>query len=76
MSDVLACLQMATFQAVAVAGLLDVGTQLQLDGRAAWSYPAFGGAAILCGLIALGFRRVNKLDKFEKGLKSGKGFPQ
>lgn len=67
---------MVTFQAVAVAGLLDVGTQLQLGGRSAWSYPAFAGATVLCGLIALGLRRVSKLDKFEKGLKSGKGFPQ
>ncbi len=67
---------MATLQAVAVAGLLDVGTQLQLGGRAEWSYPAFGAAAVLSGLIALGFRRVKKLDKFEKGLKSGTGFSQ
>ena len=69
-------MQMATFQAVAVAGLLDVGTQLQLGGQTGWSYPAFGGAAVLCGLIALGFRRVKKLDKFEKGLRSGQGFPE
>ena len=69
-------LQMATFQAVAVAGLLDVGTQLQLGGRVAWSYPAFGGAAVLCVLIGLGFRRIKRLDKFEKGLRSGQGFPE
>ena len=67
---------MATFQAVAVAGLLDVATQLQLGGQTGWSYPAFTGAAALCGLIALGFRRVKKLDKFEKGLRSGQGFQE
>ena len=69
-------MQMATLQAVGVAGLLDVGTQLQLGGRPGWSYPAFVGAAVLSGLIALGFRRVKRLDKFEKGLKSGTGFPE
>ncbi len=64
---------MATFQAVAVAGLLDVGTQLQLAGQTFYSTPAFVGAAALCGAIGWGFRRVSKLDKFEKDLKSGKG---
>jgi len=70
------CLQLATFQAVAVAGLLDVGTQLQIAGQTTYSTPAFVGAAILCGVIAWGFRRVGKLDKFEKDLKSGKGMMQ
>jgi hypothetical protein len=67
---------MATFQAVAVAGLLDVGTQLQIAGQTTYSTPAFVGAAILCGVIGWGFRRVGKLDKFEKDMKSGKGMMQ
>lgn len=67
---------MATFQAVGVAGLLDVGTQLQLAGRPAGSIPVFGGAAVLLGLIGWAFRRLKRLDKFEKDLKSGTGLPQ
>ena len=67
---------MATLQAVAVAALLDVGTQLQLAGKATVSYPVLGGAAVLTGLIAWGFRRIRKLDKFEKDLKSGGNFGQ
>jgi len=67
---------MATFQAVAVVGLLDVGTQLQIAGQTSYSTPAFVGAAVLCGVIAWGFRRVGKLDKFEKDMKSGKAVLQ
>ena len=64
---------MATFQAVAAVGLLDVGTQTALAGKTQYSTPAFAGALVLGGFIAWGFRRVRKLDKFEKDLKSGKG---
>lgn len=62
-------LQTMTFQSIAVAGLLNVGVQLQLADKIFESYPAYGGAAFIALAIAFGFRRVKKLDSFEKQIR-------
>ena len=64
-------MQTATIEAVGVVGLLDVGTQVQLAGRPLLqSAPFFVGAAVLLGLIVFSFRRVKKLNDFEKEIQS------
>lgn len=68
-------MQVATLNAVASVGLLNVGTQLALSGR---SVPA-GGLMSLAGvfavLVLLGMRRVKRLDKFEDAIKGRGKFP-
>jgi hypothetical protein len=64
---------MATVQSVAAAGLLDVGTQLSLAGKALEGDLLLLGAAGLAAAVAWAFRRVGELDKFEKALKSKEG---
>ena len=61
---------MATINTIAAVGLLDVGTQLALHG-------GLQGPAALCYtlsvvfgvFVALGFKRVKNLDKFEKEIR-------
>ena len=69
----LAVLQMATVQSVAAVGLLNVGTQLSLAGKALEGNFLLIGAAGLAASVAWAFRRVGELDKFEKALKSKEG---
>lgn len=64
-------MQKATLEAIGVAGMANVGTQLYLADKALESYHAFGVAASLLVAVALGMRRIRRLDKFEKDLKSG-----
>lgn len=63
-------LQVATINTIAAVGLLDVGTQLALHGGLEF---AAGTCYSLAGLFAvfvvLGFKRVQRLDKFEKQIR-------
>lgn len=65
---------MATIQAVVAAVLLDVGTQLAISSHLHLAQASFGGSGIFAVLLALQFRRLRKLDKFEKAIKSGGSF--
>ncbi|KAK9861903.1 hypothetical protein WJX84_010557 [Apatococcus fuscideae] len=67
-------MQMATIQAVTAAVLLDVGTQLALSSHLHLAQASFGGSGIFAVLLALQFRRLRKLDQFEKAVKSGGSF--
>ena len=67
-------MQMATLQAVVAAVLLDVGTQLALSSHPHLAQASFGGSSIFAVLLALQFRRLRKLDQFEKAVKSGGSF--
>ncbi len=62
-------MQGATINAIAAGTLLNVGSQLWLSGQ-----PGFGGALAAASgvfgvLIGLAFRRVKRIDKFEKGMR-------
>jgi hypothetical protein len=63
-------MQVATLNTVAAVGLLNVGTQLALHGGL--EGPAglcFSLAGLFTVLTALGFKRVERLDKFEKEIR-------
>ncbi len=52
-------------------GFLNVGTQLALAGQQLPAGAAFVVSAVCGGLVLYGFRRVKRLDKFEKSIKTG-----
>eukprot|EP00878_Enallax_costatus_P036266 GHUV01040676.1.p2 GENE.GHUV01040676.1~~GHUV01040676.1.p2 ORF type:complete len:103 (-),score=22.51 GHUV01040676.1:527-835(-) len=63
-------LQIATINTVAAVGLLDVGTQLALHGGLEFAAgTCYSVAALLAVFVALGFKRVQRLDKFEKEIR-------
>lgn len=64
-----AVLQMTTVMSVASVGLANIATQFGIAGQgsAAWSTGLL--AAGFAASVAIGFRRVKKLDKFEKDIK-------
>lgn len=64
-------MQSATLNAVGAVGLLNVGVQLALAGRAGPADAVLVGAGVLSVLVLLALRRVKRLDKFEKDLKRG-----
>ena len=52
-------------------GMLNVGVQLALAEHAAAAGAAFALSSVCAGLVLLGFKRVQRLDKFEKSIKTG-----
>lgn len=63
-------LQIATINTVAAVGLLDVGTQLALHGGLEFAAGAcYSLAALFSVFVALGLKRVQRLDKFEKEIR-------
>lgn len=64
-------LQLATLHSVGAMGLLNLGASLATAGRTAPAVLCLGAAGAFSVLVALGFRRVRRLDKFEKGVRSG-----
>ena len=52
-------------------GMLNVGVQLGLAGHSAAAGASLALAAACGGLVVFGFRRVQRLDKFEKSIKTG-----
>ncbi len=68
-------LQLTTVNSIASMGLLNVGVQLGLAGKET----AAGIVMVLAGglavSVALGMRRVKRLEKFENGLKGRGKFP-
>ncbi len=63
-------LQVATINTIAAVGLLDVGTQLALHGGLEFAAGAcYSLAAVFSVFVALGFKRVQRLDKFEKEIR-------
>lgn len=55
---------------MAAVGLLDVGTQLALAGKHFLAGILLTGSLTFGVFITLAFRRVQRLDKFEKDLRS------
>lgn len=64
-------MQAATLNCICSMGFLNVGTQLALTGHSLPAGGAFVVSAICGGLVLYGFRRVKRLDKFEKSIKTG-----
>lgn len=63
-------LQVATINTIAAVGLLDVGTQLALHGGQEFAAGAcYSLAALFSVFVTLGFKRVQRLDKFEKDIR-------
>lgn len=62
-------LQAVTINAVGAAGFLNVGAQLALGGLQGAASVAFSVAAVFSTLVLLGFKRVQRLDKFEREIK-------
>lgn len=65
-------MQGATLNAIAAAGLLNVGTQLALAGAEIPAQAALGSALLFSGIVLRDYFRVERLDEFEKGIK-GRG---
>lgn len=61
--------QGATINAIASGTLANVGSQLLLNGHSGVGVGLLTGSAALGVLIGLAFRRVRRIDKFEKGLR-------
>lgn len=64
-------IQAATLNCICSMGFLNVGTQLALAGQALPAGAAFAVSAACGAFVLLGFRRVKRLDKFEKSIKTG-----
>lgn len=63
-------IQMATMQSIGAVGFLNVGTMLALDGRTGPAAGVLGLAGVFGVMMLLGFKRVKRLDKFEKDLRA------
>jgi hypothetical protein len=55
-------------------GLLNVGVQLALADQTAAAGAALALSAACAVLVLLGFKRVGRLDKFEKSIKTGQKY--
>eukprot|EP00884_Botryococcus_braunii_P019654 jgi/Botrbrau1/6372/Bobra.0098s0031.1 len=63
-------LQVVTMNVVAAAALLDVGTQLALAGKQLLGGLLLTGSFTFGIFITIGLRRIQRLDKFEKDIRS------
>jgi hypothetical protein len=61
---------MATLNAIGSLGLLNLGTTLALGGHSGPAGVSLGLAALFAGLVLAGMKRVQRLDKFEKEIRS------
>ena len=57
--------------AVGAMGLLNIGTLLALEGLPGPGQACMAGAALFAFLVFRGFKRVERLDKFEKEIRGG-----
>ncbi|KAI7839932.1 hypothetical protein COHA_006326 [Chlorella ohadii] len=64
-------IQAATIQSIGAMGFLNVGVQLGLAGQSAAAGAALALSGVCAGFVVFGFRRVKRLDKFEKSIKTG-----
>ena len=67
-------LQSTTINSVGCMGLLNVGVQLALADQTAAAGAALALSAACAVLVLLGFKRVGRLDKFEKSIKTGQKY--
>ena len=62
-------LQTVTIQTVACATLTNIGSQLAISGRPGLASLLLAPAAGVAYFIYRGFKRVKRIDKFEKGIR-------
>jgi hypothetical protein len=55
-------------------GLLNVGVQLALADQTAAAGATLALSSVCAVLVLLGFKRVRRLDKFEKSIKTGQKY--
>ena len=63
--------QTVTIQAVACATLVNVGSQLAASSHPVLATFLFSGSSVFGLLIYKGFKRVRRIDKFERGIHGG-----
>lgn len=63
--------QTVTIQSVACATLVNVGSQLAASSHPGLATLLFSGSSVFGLLIYKGFKRVRRIDKFEKGIRGG-----
>jgi predicted unusual protein kinase regulating ubiquinone biosynthesis (AarF/ABC1/UbiB family) len=64
-----AVLQLATVNAIAVAGLANMATQFGLNGHPNLAWGSSLTAGVFAFFVWRGFRRIKRLDKFEKDIR-------
>lgn len=64
-------MQTVTIQSVACATLVNVGSQLAASSHPGLATFLFSGSSVFGFLIYKGFKRVRRIDKFEKGIRGG-----
>ncbi len=67
--------QNMTVQSIFSMGLLNVAAQFYLQEQATAAGAFFVGAGVFGVLVGLSYRRVKRLDRFERGIRTGSGFP-
>ena len=67
--DVEYVVQNVTIQSVACATLVNVGSQLAASNHPGLASLLFGGSSVFGFLIYRGFKRVRRIDKFEKNIR-------
>ena len=67
--DVGFVVQNVTVQSVACATLVNVGSQLAANNHPGLATVLFGGSSVFGFLIYRGFKRVRRIDKFEKNIR-------
>lgn len=68
-SDFECVVQSITVQSIACATLVNVGSQLAASNHPGLASVLFGGSSVVGFLIYRGFRRVRRIDKFEKNIR-------
>ena len=63
-------MQESTINAIGAGTLANVGSQLAMNGQRAAAGFLLVGSAIFGVFIWRAFRRVKRIDKFEKGMRS------
>lgn len=63
-------MQGATINAIGAGTLVNVGSQLAMNGQAGLGGVLLAGSGVFGFLIWRAFRRVKRIDKFEKGIRS------
>ena len=62
--------QGATINAIGAGTLVNVGSQLAMNGQAGLGGVLLAGSGVFGILMWRAFRRVRRIDKFEKGMRS------
>ena len=64
-------MQNITVQAIACATLVNVGSQLAANSHPGFATALFSGSSIVGYFIFRGYKRIRRIDKFEKSIRGG-----